>query len=265
MPDAQQSLGVAIRNHLQTLLGHQPTLLQLRHQPDTILIAAKGVIDREKHMVEAGVAQDAGQGVDAPVAARRDPQVLVVDLLEGAGARAPPPAERVDARQHERQHFAHVAHDEFEPWEGVEEAAGEEAQDVRRHVRVPAKGRRGDGLGRGDGEVAGVEGGEHGCRWPCRVQVDGYVEVGRRLEHGPVFLAVVVLARRRVVVDQGADEAELTDAALEFCGAGGWVVDGEDREAGEAVWVLLDEVRELVVGRPALTGRHGSGGVRDDL
>lgn len=118
---------------------------------------------------------------------------------------------------------------------------------------------------RGEREVACVERREHVGRRPGWVQVDGDVEVLGYLEERQVFWPVEVLAGGRVVVDQGADEAEVLDAPCEFVCARSRLADGEDREACEPIWVLLDRVRELVVGRPAFSCGHGPWCVRDDL
>lgn len=68
-----------------------------------------------------------------------------------------------------------------------------------------------------------------------------------------------------MVVDQGADEAQFLDAPGEFRSAGSRLADGQDGEAGEAIRVLLDGVRELVVRRSAFSCRHGAWCVRHDL
>lgn len=95
-------------------------------------------------MVDPGIPQDTGHGIDAPVPAGGDPEVLVVDGLEIAGARAPAHGELGDAREHEGEHFAHVSDDELQARQRVEQPAGEQPQDVRCDVRVPAECGGGD-------------------------------------------------------------------------------------------------------------------------
>lgn len=179
-------------NHLQPPLIHEPTLLQLAHKTHPILIPRKRIIHTEQHVLNLRIPQDTRHGVHTPVPARRDPEVLIIDLLKRPLPRAPPHAQLVDAPEHEGQHFAHVADDELEFWERVEEPRGEEPEDVGCDVRVPAEGGRGDGLRRGEREVAGVEGREHHFGRPRRVQVDGDVESLRGLEQREVFRPVVV-------------------------------------------------------------------------
>lgn len=265
MLDPQQRLRISIRDLVQTLLVNQPTLLQFLHEPHSILVLPEWVIDREQNMVDPGISQDTRHGIHTPVPAGSDPQVLVVDGLEGASARTPADGELVDAREHEWQHFAHVSDDELQARERVEEAAGEEAEDMCRDVRVPAECGCGDGLRGGEREVARVERREHVGGGPGRVQVDRDVEVLGCLEEWEVFWSVEVLAGGGVVVDQGADEAEFLDAPREFVGARSRLADGQDREACKAIWVLLHRVGELVVGGPAFPCGHGSRCVRDDL
>src|SRR5262245_20807526 len=55
-----------------------------------------------------------------------------------------------------------------------------------------------------------------------------------------------------MAVDHGAAELELAHAAFEFVRGGGRVLHGKMREAGIAVWALLDLTGEEIIGRARL-------------
>lgn len=96
------------------------------------------------------------------------------------------------------------------------------------------------------------------------MEVDWGVEGGGGAPHGEVFLAVVE-GGAGFVIDEGADEAQVGDAAGEFVGAVGGGADGEDGEGCEACWVGFDGGGELVVGGDAVVDGERAGCVGDDL
>lgn len=134
MPNTQEGFNIPESNHLEALAVDQATLLQLLHKSDPVLVPPERIIHGEENPLNLRVAQNTRHGIDAPIPAGSDPQILVVDLLERAGRRRPPHGQLVDAREHEREHFAHVADDQFQVRDPVEQPAREQPQDVRRDI-----------------------------------------------------------------------------------------------------------------------------------
>ena len=158
------------------------------------------------------VCSAARNGGSAEDAAGGDP-----DLVEDGAADRPlqvVDVERehlVDASQHHRQHFAHVADDELEPADAGRAsrpapcaARGSPSPNASPSRRLPARGPR-------PARQIGVIGLPHRLGRQVRMDVDRHVELDRRREQAVVARVIEEAALGRAV-DQRAEEAQVLDA-----------------------------------------------------
>ena len=129
----QHRLGILIRNPLKLLLSNQPAAPNRLHKCQPLRIIAIRPIHAVQNVLHGHLTHQARERREGEHATGRDPDVCVPHGAEVALPRRPSHfrlANVDDAVKLEGEHFAHVADDDFDVGEGVEEAAVEEAEDV---------------------------------------------------------------------------------------------------------------------------------------
>ena len=209
-------------------------------------VRAEGIVDGIHEVVEAQDFARAFEGWARKVAARGDVD-LVADRVGDAAleVRSSGGEDAVGARESVGDELAHVANDDLQGGQTIEDSGDNEAQKVQAEFSVPTPAGDGEKHAGVAGEV-GVVGLLNDGRWRRGMEIERYVEGRSGFQDGEEFRGVEEFSVRGAV-DVETSEAKLADAAFELFNSGGGLFEGWSGEGGEAVGMGADGGGEFIV------------------